>query len=81
MPSSGIGDEHCKARSHLRNDTVTPLSRLDMPQKRNLPIGVQAFEKIRRGGHYYVDRTPHLLRLVSESGYFFLSRPCRFWES
>ncbi|MCG5497514.1 ATP-binding protein [Ectothiorhodospira variabilis] len=52
-----------------------------MPQKRNLPIGIQAFEKIRRGDHYYVDKTPHLLRLVSEGGYFFLSRPRRFGKS
>ncbi|MCG5520346.1 AAA family ATPase, partial [Ectothiorhodospira sp. 9905] len=52
-----------------------------MPQKRNLPIGIQAFEKIRRGDHYYVDKTPHLLRLVGEGGYFFLSRPRRFGKS
>ncbi|MCG5524321.1 ATP-binding protein [Ectothiorhodospira haloalkaliphila] len=52
-----------------------------MPQKRNLPIGIQSFEKIRRGDHYYVDKTPHLLRLVSEGGSFFLSRPRRFGKS
>ncbi|MEA2119696.1 ATP-binding protein, partial [Halovibrio sp. HP20-50] len=46
-----------------------------------LPIGVQAFGKLRTGGYYYVDKTPLLHQLVEEGGYFFLSRPRLFGKS
>lgn len=46
-----------------------------------LPVGVQAFDKLRTGAYYYVDKTALLHRLVEEGGYFFLSRPRRFGKS
>ena len=49
--------------------------------KRKLPIGIQTFRKIREGGCYYVDKTPHIRRLVDESAHSFLSRPRRFGKS
>ncbi len=49
--------------------------------RRKLPVGVQAFDKLREGGYYYVDKTPQLLRLIEEGGYYFLSRPRRFGKS
>jgi len=50
--------------------------------KRLLPIGIQDFEKIRRGGHIYVDKTVNIHRLISGTeGAFFLSRPRRFGKS
>lgn len=46
-----------------------------------LPIGIQTFSEIREGGYYYVDKTPHIERLVSQTKYYFLSRPRRFGKS
>lgn len=45
------------------------------------PIGIQNFEKIRRGGYVYVDKTEQIYKLASKSQYYFLSRPRRFGKS
>lgn len=45
------------------------------------PIGIQNFEKIRRGGYFYVDKTEIIYRLVKTGSYYFLSRPRRFGKS
>lgn len=45
------------------------------------PVGVQNFEKIREDGYLYVDKTPLIHQLVTEGGYYFLSRPRRFGKS
>ena len=45
------------------------------------PIGIQNFEKIRREGYVYVDKTEMIYRLVNEGSYYFLSRPRRFGKS
>ena len=52
----------------------------EMPTAHNLklPVGVQAFDKLRTGAYYYVDKTAFLHQLVEEGGYFYLSRPLRF---
>ena len=49
--------------------------------RKKLPIGIQTFAEIRQEGHYYVDKTPLLLRLVREGSFYFLSRPRRFGKS
>ena len=49
--------------------------------RKRLPIGIQTFREIREDGCYYVDKTEHLLRLISEGKYYFLSRPRRFGKS
>ena len=46
-----------------------------------LPIGIQNFEKIRRDGYLYVDKTQAIRRLVNNGSYYFLSRPRRFGKS
>ena len=51
-----------------------------MPRKK-LPIGIQTFAQIREDNYYYVDKTPHILRLIDEGKYYFLSRPRRFGKS
>ncbi|MBK5931709.1 ATP-binding protein [Halochromatium salexigens] len=51
-----------------------------MPRQR-LPIGIQTFREIRKGGYYYVDKTGFALRLIDEGKYYFLSRPRRFGKS
>ena len=48
---------------------------------RQLPIGIQSFERIREDGMTYVDKTEGISRLVDQSGCFFLSRPRRFGKS
>ena len=48
---------------------------------RKLPLGVQSFEKLRREGYLYIDKTSFLWRLVQVSSPYFLSRPRRFGKS
>ncbi len=49
--------------------------------RRRLPIGIQTFREIREDGHYYVDKTPFIERLVGGGKHYFLSRPRRFGKS
>ncbi len=49
--------------------------------KRRLPIGLQTFREIRAEDCYYVDKTPHIGRLLDEGKHYFLSRPRRFGKS
>ena len=49
--------------------------------KRKLPIGLQDFEDIRRGGYLYVDKTAYIYRLINCGKPYFLSRPRRFGKS
>ena len=50
------------------------------PRKR-LPIGIQTFSTLREEGCYYVDKTPHIERLLDRGSRYFLSRPRRFGKS
>ena len=50
-------------------------------EERFLPIGIQDFEKLRRGGYVYVDKTEFVYKLARLSTPFFLSRPRRFGKS
>ena len=50
-------------------------------EERFLPIGIQDFEKLRRGGYVYVDKTKYVYELARLSTPFFLSRPRRFGKS
>ena len=45
------------------------------------PIGLQDFEKIRKEGYVYVDKTAQIRRIIDSGGYYFLSRPRRFGKS
>ncbi len=45
------------------------------------PIGIQNFEKIRKDGYLYVDKTALIYQLVTTGSYYFLSRPRRFGKS
>ena len=45
------------------------------------PIGIQNFEKIRKGGYFYIDKTALVYQLVKTGSYYFLSRPRRFGKS
>ncbi len=50
-------------------------------QRKKLPIGIQTFAKMREDTHYYVDKTPLILRMLEEGTHYFLSRPRRFGKS
>jgi len=45
------------------------------------PIGIQNFEKLRKDGYIYVDKTALMYQLVDRGSYYFLSRPRRFGKS
>ncbi|MDR2031680.1 MAG: AAA family ATPase, partial [Azoarcus sp.] len=49
--------------------------------RKKLPIGIQAFAKIREDNYYYVDKTAFALRMIEEGTAYFLSRPRRFGKS
>ena len=42
------------------------------------PIGIQNFEKIRKDGYFYIDKTALIYQMVKTGSYYFLSRPRRF---
>ena len=47
-----------------------------------LPVGIQSFEKIRKGGYLYVDKTDIIWQLANrDKTYNYLSRPRRFGKS
>ena len=50
-------------------------------EKRIYPIGIQNFEKLRKDGYVYVDKTAWVHRLMTTGSYYFLSRPRRFGKS
>lgn len=52
-----------------------------MVQGRKLPIGIQTFEEIRKGGYLYVDKTAMVYRIANTGKPYFLSRPRRFGKS
>ncbi|WP_338396689.1 ATP-binding protein [Persicobacter psychrovividus] len=55
-----------------------------MSQRQALPIGIQTFEDLRKGGsdYLYIDKTAHIHEMTKLSkGYYFLSRPRRFGKS
>jgi hypothetical protein len=52
-----------------------------MEALKNMPIGVQDFEKLRNGDYLYVDKTALVYQLVTTGSYYFLSRPRRFGKS
>lgn len=45
------------------------------------PIGIQNFEKLRKGNYIYIDKTELIYQLVTTGDYYFLSRPRRFGKS
>lgn len=45
------------------------------------PVGIQTFEKIRKGNYLYIDKTEDMFRMIQSGDYIFLSRPRRFGKS
>lgn len=49
--------------------------------ERNLPIGIQDFEDLRKGDYLYIDKTDSIYTLTTQGKPYFLSRPRRFGKS
>ncbi|MBP5175524.1 MAG: AAA family ATPase [Treponema sp.] len=49
-----------------------------MDFQRKLPIGIQDFEKLRKIGCLYIDKTHFVYKLARTKSQCFLSRPRRF---
>ena len=52
-----------------------------MSTRRNLPIGIQDFEKLRKKNCLYVDKTAYVYEMAKEHWPYFLGRPRRFGKS
>ena len=52
-----------------------------MEQLQTLPIGIQDFEKIRKGEYLYIDKTELIYKMIKGGTYYFFSRPRRFGKS
>ncbi len=52
-----------------------------MAMKRKYPVGIQSFEKLRKDGYLYIDKTPLIYKMITEGCPYFLSRPRRFGKS
>jgi hypothetical protein len=52
-----------------------------MSNNRELPIGIQDFEKLRTENFLYVDKTQYIYPLTAKSRPYFLGRPRRFGKS
>jgi hypothetical protein len=48
---------------------------------KNLPIGIQSFEKLRESNNLYVDKTKEIHEIITDGSVYFLSRPRRFGKS
>ena len=53
---------------------------MDMMERR-YPVGIQTFERIRKDGYVYIDKTDLVWQLTKESPFVFLNRPRRFGKS
>ena len=52
-----------------------------MAARRKYPAGIQSFERIRKDGYVYVDKTEVIYKMITEGVPYFLSRPRRFGKS
>ena len=57
------------------------LKTVDGMSNKIYPIGIQNFEKIRKDGYFYIDKTAWVYQLAKTGSYYFLSRPRRFGKS
>jgi hypothetical protein len=48
---------------------------------KNLPIGIQDFEKLRESDYLYIDKTESYIKSILSGKYFLLTRPRRFGKS
>ena len=66
-----------KSRIFARKSEVV----MENKMLKNLPVGIQTFEKIVEQDRLYVDKTAYIPKMLQLSSYIFLSRPRRFGKS
>ena len=72
----------CFAVANLKSVNICIFAEFELIAEDMLdPIGIQNFEKLRKEGCVYVDKTALMYRMVKEGNYYFLSRPRRFGKS
>ena len=73
---SGARGSRCRARAWREDpfDPKCPGAYFTRMEKCRLPVGIQTLGTIRARNCYYVDKTPHVLRLVEEGSHYFLWR-------
>ena len=80
-----IGVHRCQEKGKCASahaDTYRKEGELPMAEKRKLPIGIEDFERIRRDGFYYVDKTKMIKDLLEHMAYVNLfTRPRRFGKT
>ena len=54
---------------------------MEKKQLKQLPVGIQTFEKIITNDCLYIDKTEYIWKMIHLSSYIFLSRPRRFGKS
>ncbi len=54
---------------------------MEIAARRRYPVGIQTFERLRKGGYVYIDKTDLVWEMTRESPFVFLSRPRRFGKS
>ena len=54
---------------------------METKRLKQLPVGIQTFEKIIENDMLYIDKTEHIWNMINLSNYIFLSRPRRFGKS
>ncbi len=48
---------------------------------KEIPIGIQSFSSLIKGGFVYIDKTDMIYRLANRKACYFISRPRRFGKS
>ena len=72
----------CFAVANLKSVNICIFAEFELIAEDMLyPIGIQNFEKLRKEGCVYVDKTALMYKMVKEGNYYFLSRPRRFGKS
>jgi len=75
-----------QSRTPVSEQSRTPRQQIAPPfpifaHMQKLPIGIQSFSELRKGGFLYVDKTQSIYALTEGSKYYFLSRPRHFGKS
>ncbi len=78
---SGLPEQQKRRDLFCGLDNLRYLCHVNSRGMMKYPIGIQAFEKLRKEGYVYVDKTALVYQLVQQGTCYFLSRPRRFGKS
>ena len=72
------------SKGHNNQKEVSLLQKITTTMEttgRKYPVGIQTFERLRKEGYAYIDKTDLVWKMTHESPFVFLSRPRRFGKS